>query len=89
MLCPFGLKDDMPTCNQETSTFQIQFECALDLEVNSNHNFSFMKRNILIGEPLTLTHIPPILIIIILREIIIAIITFTVTNSLTLDNTKQ
>ena len=78
----------MPTCNQEISTFQFEFKRVLDLKVSSNHDPSFMKRNIFTGKQLTLIDIPPILIIITLREIIIVLTTFTITISLTLDNSK-
>jgi len=58
----------MPTCIQEISTFQLEFKVILELEVNPNHNPSYIKWNIFTGKPLTLIDIPPILIIITSRK---------------------
>jgi len=85
---PFELKGDMPTCNQEINIFQFESKFILELEVNPNHNPTFIKWNIYKGKLLLLTNISPILIIIILREIIIVMTTFAIMNSLTLDSPK-
>ena len=73
----------MRTYNQEISTFQFESEHILELEINTNHDLRLIKRNIFMGKPLTLIDVPPILIIIISREIIIVITTFIKMDSLT------
>ena len=78
----------MPSCNQEISTFQLEFEHILELEVNLNHDPKFIKRNILTDKSLTPIDIPSMLIIFTSREIIIVMTIFVITNSLTLDNSK-
>ena len=78
----------MPSCNQEISTFQLEFERILELEVNLNDDPSSIKRNIFTGKPLILIDIPPMLITITSRKIITVITTFAITNSLMLNNPK-
>jgi len=74
----------MSICSQEINLFQFESECILELEVNSNHDLSFIQRNTFKCKSLIPINIQPILIIITLREIT----TFRIMNSLTLNNLK-